>query len=187
MMHFPKDKHRFEWNLSCVAFLHPAVVAGRQSDYCTFLPLPVNVFRGDYRCDPDKKANSLVLSECLSVVGQGIDLEVVISVDWGNHIVTFINTLGRKESKIPSGVISVCLLGKFLLSSVSAVMHYFANTFDWNSITAHTVELLSPVCNEADLWVYRNTWFCSTGSDKIKPSYIFLSNQRWWYPHPDLL
>lgn len=31
MMHFPKDKHRFEWNLSCVAILHPAVVAGSRT------------------------------------------------------------------------------------------------------------------------------------------------------------
>lgn len=74
MMHFPKDKYRFEWTLSCVAILCPAVVA----DYCTFLPLPVNVFKGDYRCDPDKRANSLVLSDWLSVVGQRIDLEVII-------------------------------------------------------------------------------------------------------------
>lgn len=31
MMHFPKDKHWFEWNLSCVAILRPAVVAGSQT------------------------------------------------------------------------------------------------------------------------------------------------------------
>lgn len=105
MMHFPKDKHRFEWNLSCVAILCPAVLAGRQADYCTFLPLPVNVFRGDYRCDPDKRANSLVLSDWLSVAGQRIDLEVVMSVDTDNHIVTFIKVLTWKESNIPSGVI----------------------------------------------------------------------------------
>lgn len=68
------------------------MVAGRQTAVL-FLPLPVNVFRGDYRCDPDKSANSLVPSDWLSVVGQRIDLEVVISMDRDNHIVTFTNTL----------------------------------------------------------------------------------------------
>lgn len=174
MMHFPKDKHWFEWNLSCVAFLHPAVVAGRQSDYCTFLPLPVNVFRGDYRCDPDKKTNSLVLSECLSVVGQGIDLEVVISVDWGNHVVTFINTLGWKESKIPSAVIP----GKFFVSPVSAEMHCFTNTFDWGSFTRH--RSISAKCAVKQIYGFMEMLlFCSTGSDKIKLSCVCLSNQRW--------
>lgn len=71
----------------------PSSCGGRQADYCTFLPLGVNVFRGDYRCDPDKRANSLVLSDGMSVVGQRIELEVVISVDMDNHIVTFINTM----------------------------------------------------------------------------------------------
>lgn len=70
----------------------PSSCGGRQSDYCTFLPLPANVFRGDYRCDPDKRANSLLLSDWLSVVGQRIDLKVVISMDMDNHIVTFVNT-----------------------------------------------------------------------------------------------
>ncbi len=36
MMHFPKDKHWFEWNLSCVAILRPAVVAGRQTTVLFF-------------------------------------------------------------------------------------------------------------------------------------------------------
>lgn len=31
MMHFPKDKHWFEWNLSCVAVLRPAAVADTQT------------------------------------------------------------------------------------------------------------------------------------------------------------
>lgn len=83
----------------------PSSCGGRQSDYCTFLPVPVNVFRGDDRCDPDKQANSLVLSDWLSVVGKRIDPEVLISMDTGNHIVTFINTLGRKQSKVRCGVI----------------------------------------------------------------------------------
>lgn len=104
MMHFSKDKHWLEWNLSCVAIFCPAVVAGRQTAVL-FLPLPVNVFRGDYRCDPDKRANSLVPSDWLSVVGQRIDLEVVISMDRDNHIVTFTNTLRWKESKTPFGII----------------------------------------------------------------------------------
>lgn len=71
----------------------PSSWDGRQSNCCTFLPLPVDLFRGDYSSEPDKRPKSLVLSDWLSVAGQRIDLGVVISADKGNHIVTSTNTL----------------------------------------------------------------------------------------------
>lgn len=137
----------------------PSRCGGRQSDYCTFLPLSVNVFRGDYRCDPDKRANSLVLSDWLSVVGQRIDPEVLMSTDTDNHIVAFINTLGWNKSKSACGVI-LGLWSPFSSSFSCRHVHHFINTLGKSSFNAcHAVkwkafqleDVFSLACTEAHL------------------------------------
>ena len=103
-MHFTEDKHWFEWNLSCVVVLCPAVMAV----YQTVLQLPVSVFRGDYSSYPDKRGklhSTVCLVQCLLNV-QRIALHIqgkAVLTSWRRNLTELIQLLNisHKTSFLP--------------------------------------------------------------------------------------
>lgn len=170
---------------------------GRQAYYCTLLPLPVNVFRGDCRCDPDQRENSLVLSAWSSVVGQRIALEVVISMDMDNHTATSINTLRKKESKVVGCVLLFSVIGRksYFLFSFTMAHKYLGKRLIHCLLCCqvNAVKKIIQACTGANLWKFSNCVNVDLTRQNPLMSVmlcgppICLSILRVWQQHPDLL